>query len=68
MSAIFEDLTTSNKLRAFLAIKGITIISIAELLGVTSATIQNRLNSNQWKIDDLKKIAETHGVDITDLI
>jgi transcription initiation factor TFIIIB Brf1 subunit/transcription initiation factor TFIIB len=68
MNGIFENLTTSGKLKAFLAINSITLTKIADLLGVTLETIRNRMADDRWDVNDLKKIAAEYKVEITDLI
>uniref|UniRef100_A0A6M3LL85 Putative sigma-70 region domain containing protein n=1 Tax=viral metagenome TaxID=1070528 RepID=A0A6M3LL85_9ZZZZ len=68
MNGIFENLTTSGKLKAFLAINGITLTRIADLLGVTLETIRNRMADDRWDVNDLKKIAAEYKVEIHDLI
>jgi hypothetical protein len=68
MNGIFENLTTSGKLKAFLAINNITLTKIADLLGVTLETIRNRMADDRWDVNDLKKIAAEYKVEITDLI
>ncbi len=68
MNGIFENLTTSGKLKAFLAINGITQTKIGDLLGVSLETIRNRMVDDRWDINDLKKIATEYKIDVTELI
>ncbi len=68
MNGIFENLTTSGKLKAFLAINGITQTKIGDLLGVSLETIRNRMVDDRWDINDLKKIATEYKIDVPELI
>jgi len=68
MSDIFNDLNTSDKIRAFMAIRKIDQIDIANLLDLTTETIRQRLNANRWEVGELQKIADRYEVKITDLI
>jgi transcriptional regulator with XRE-family HTH domain len=68
MNGILESLNTTEKIKAILAVKNITQIDIATLLGVTPETIRNRMIASRWDIEDLKKIAAKCEIEITDLI
>lgn len=68
MDKILEGLDTSDKIKALMAVKGITRITMGYLLDVTPETISNRLVDNRWKSTDLKKLAALFNVDVRDLI
>lgn len=69
MDSITEGLNTSGKINALMGSRTpkITQKDIAELLGVTSETISNRLAANRWDVKDLDRIAAAYNVDVQDL-
>ena len=68
MDSVFDNLTTSHRLKAIMAIRAITQSEIAKLLDCTDETIRNRLRADTWDINDLKKIVARYGIDLNDLI
>jgi hypothetical protein len=68
MNGIFQNLDTSGKVKALLALKNVTHVEISNLLGVTPETIRNRMVDKRWDIEDLKKIAKRCEIDVTELI
>ena len=68
MNSILDGLDTSGKIKALMATRKVTQLELANVLGVTLPTIGNRFDANFWHVDDLKKIAETYNVEVTDLI
>ena len=61
-------LDTSGKIKVLLTAKDKTQADLATLLEVTRETINNRIEANRWHVEDLKKISEAYGIEITDLI
>lgn len=68
MSSILDGLSTTQKLKALMASRGVTHTDLAEVLGVSVPTIGNRFEVNRWNVEDLKKIATAYGVEVTDLV
>jgi transcriptional regulator with XRE-family HTH domain len=68
MNGMLDGLNTSGRLRVLMAAKGLTQVDLAAVLDVTRETIVNRFDANRWLIDDLKKISDKYGVDVTELI
>lgn len=67
MDSITEGLNTSGKINALMGSRKVTQKDLAELLGVTSETISNRLAANRWDVKDLDRIAAAYNVDVQDL-
>jgi hypothetical protein len=59
---------TSHKIKALLALKGLTMDTLAPLLNVHPMTVYNRMKANSWSVDDLNKIAGYHNIDPKELI
>lgn len=59
---------TSHKIKALLALNGLTMDSLAPLLDVHVITIYNRMKANSWSVEDINKIAVHHNIDPKDLI
>jgi hypothetical protein len=68
MSDIFKGLDTSDRIRGILSSRGKDQVDLAKLLKMTPVTITARMKANQWKVEELKKIAAEYGVLITDLV
>jgi len=68
MEELFKGLNTSEKVRLLMATKNASKVDVAKLLAVTDETIRNWMKANTWDINDLKKIANEYGVEVTDLI
>jgi transcriptional regulator with XRE-family HTH domain len=68
MEELFKGLNTSEKVRLFMAAKGISKVELATLLTVSDETIRNWLKADTWDLNDLKKISAKYGVELTDLI
>jgi uncharacterized protein YjcR len=68
MNGLFEGLNTSDKIRAFKALRKVSDVDLSKLLGVSDETIRNWLKADTWDINDLKKISAEYGVELKDLI
>ena len=68
MSGLFEGLNTSDKIKAFKALRKVTDVELAKLLGVSDETIRNWLKADTWDINDLKQIAAQYDIELNDLI
>ncbi len=68
MSGLFEGLNTSEKIKAFKALRKVSDVDLAGLLGVSDETIRNWLKADTWDINDLKKIVAKYQIEISDLI
>lgn len=67
MDSILRGFNASEKIKAIMVTRKVTQADIANLLGVTSETISNRLAADKWDYKELDKIAEKYGVDPKDL-
>lgn len=63
MDDILEGLNASGKLKVVMTAKNKTQADIADILGVTRETINNRLEADRWLLNDLKKIASVLEID-----
>lgn len=69
MDSILNEFdTTSEKIKALIGGRGDSYKDLAELLGVTSETIGNRMSANRWAITDVEKIAVRYGIDAVKLL
>jgi len=68
MNGILEGLDTSSKIKALMATRNLVQYDIALLLGITTETVRQRMNANRWEVNDLKKMADAYGIDVTDLV
>lgn len=51
-------MTTSGKIKVLMAMKQITQKEMAERLGISQPTLSGKFKLDNWREDDLKKIAE----------
>ena len=68
MNSILDGLGTSQKIKALMAVRGITQNDLARVVGVSLGTIQNRFDLDRWGVSELKKIAAEYGIDIANII
>lgn len=68
MNSILDGLGTSQKIKALMAVKGITQQALADTVGVSLGTIQNRFEHGQWTVAEVREIAAEYGVNIQDLL
>uniref|UniRef100_A0A6M3JE36 Putative DNA binding, helix-turn-helix domain containing protein n=1 Tax=viral metagenome TaxID=1070528 RepID=A0A6M3JE36_9ZZZZ len=68
MNSIFAGLDTAGKIKALMAIKGITQPELAKVMGVSLGTIGNRFESGRWTLNELKRIAVEYNIEVNDLI
>uniref|UniRef100_A0A6M3JFJ3 HTH cro/C1-type domain-containing protein n=1 Tax=viral metagenome TaxID=1070528 RepID=A0A6M3JFJ3_9ZZZZ len=68
MNSILNGLDTAGKIKALIASRNKSQPDLATILGVSLGTIQNRLEKNDWRMDELKVISNEFQVDLTDLL
>ena len=68
MNSILDGLGTSQKIKALMAVKGITQQALADTVGVSLWTIQNRFEHGQWTVAEVREIAAEYGVNIQDFL
>lgn len=58
-----------NKLKSFMALKGIKSKEVAELLGITAQTFSAKINRNgqDFTIEQVRIICNTYGLDSNDI-
>ncbi len=68
MNNILEGLDTAGKVKALMAVRGVTQLELAKVMGVSLGTIGNRFEVGRWTLDELKKIAAEYKIEVNDLI
>jgi transcriptional regulator with XRE-family HTH domain len=68
MNGLLQGLSTSQKIKALLASRGISRSRLADTLGVHHQTIFYRLKHDRWDTRTIKKIAEAYNVRPEELI
>ena len=68
MSDLLRDTNTSQRIKGILGARGATLKDLSMVLSVTPQTIYSRMASDDWSIEDIKKIAAEYNVDPRDLI
>jgi transcriptional regulator with XRE-family HTH domain len=68
MNNWLNGLDTSGKIKVLLTAKGKTEQDLADLLGISRATVINHMAENRWDVKELAAIATAYGVEPTDLI
>jgi len=68
MVDMFNGLDTNGKIKALLASRDLSWTALARLLEVTPETIYSRKKESNWKVSELRLIAEFFGVDTKELI
>ena len=68
MVDMFEGLDTNGKIKALLASRDLTWTALAKVLEVTPETIDNRKKQSNWKLEELRTVAEFFSVDPKELI
>jgi len=68
MVNMFEGLDTNGKIKALLASRDLAWTALSTLLEVTPETIYNRKERANWKVEELKSVAEFFGVDVKELL
>jgi transcriptional regulator with XRE-family HTH domain len=67
MNNILEGFGTVAKVKALMAAKEMTMEDMAKVLGVSVSTVGNRFDNNDWKLTEMKALAEYFGTELTDL-